>query len=178
MLEIHDTRVEQLDAEALLVPVDGQLCRLGGAAVAALRAALSADELDDELEYVGDQLARLRPLAHPGARVIDGVARWAKLVVSAAYPHNVDGHVFSAHDSARMIRAALPVAFKAAAEQGVSSIAATLIGTSYRMPVDIAVRAFLDGVAASASPLRIAWSVPDSEARELAVEGARRLGLT
>ena len=170
MLEIHDARVEQLAA-------DGQLCLLGGAPASALRAALSDDERDDELEYVTDQLARLRPLAHPSAHVIDGVARWSKLVVSAAYPHNVVGAVFSPHDCARMIRAALPVALQATADSGAGSIAATLIGTAYRMPADIAVRAFLDGLAAAASRIIVKWSVPDDESRQLARDAARRLGL-
>ena len=177
MLEIHAIRVERLDAEALLLPVDGQLCRLGGAPAAALRAALADDERDDELEYVTDQLARLRPLAHPAAHVIDGVAGWAKLVVSAAYPHNVDGHVFSPLECARMVRAAIPLALDAAQAAGVSSLAATLIGTAYRMPVDVAVRAFLDGVAAARSSVLVRWSLPDGEARNHALAASRRLGL-
>lgn len=177
MLEIHDARVELVEAEALLVPVDGQLCRLGGATASALRAALADDQRDDELEYVTDQLARLRPLAHPAAHVIDGVARWSKLVISAAYPHNVDGLSFSPNDCARMIRAALPAALRAGAEAGITSVAATVIGTAYRMPADLAVRAFLDGVAAAKSALAVRWSIPDAELRVLATETARRLGL-
>src|SRR5690348_991289 len=97
-LEIHEARVESIDADALLLPVDGQLCRLGGASAAALRAALPAEERADEMEYVEEELARLKPLAHPAAAVIDGVARWSKLLVSAAYPHNVDGVVYSPQD--------------------------------------------------------------------------------
>ena len=177
MLEIISARVEQIDADALLLPVDGQLCRLGGAAASALRAALSDDERDDELEYVTDQLAKLRPLAHPSAHVIDGVAKWHKLVVSAAYPHNVDGQIHSASDCARMIRAALPVALQAAADSGARSLAVTLIGTAYRMPLDIAVRAFLDGAAAARSSVVLRWSLPEPDARDLALESARRLGL-
>lgn len=177
MIEIHEARVEHLDADALLVPVDGQICKLGGAAAAALRAALADDELDDELEYVTDMLERMRPLEHPSAQVIDGVARWGKLVVSAAYPHDVDGRVFSPQDCARMLRAAIPHALAAAATEHVGSIAATVIGTAYRVPVDLAVRSFLDGVAAARTSIVVRWSVPDAEARRLATEAARRLGL-
>ena len=68
ILELVAERLEDVAADALLVPVDGKLCRLGGAAAAALRAALSADERDDELEFVADQLARMQPLPHPEAR--------------------------------------------------------------------------------------------------------------
>ena len=109
--------------------------------------------------------------------MIDGVARWSKLVISAAYPHNVNDASFSPQDCARMIRAALPVAFVAAAGAGVTSIAATVIGTAYRMPADLAIRAFLDGVAASATPIALRRSLPDLAHHALAVDAANRLGL-
>lgn len=170
-------RVELIDADALLVPVDGAICRLGGAAASALRAALDPSERDDELEYIEHELARMRPLAHPDARVIEGVARWSKLVISAAYPHNVNDASFSPQDCARMIRAALPVALATAAEAGVRSVAATVIGTAYRMPADLAVRAFLDGLAAGPPDVAVRWSLPDASHHALALEAARRLGL-
>jgi hypothetical protein len=177
-LEVVEHRVELVAADALLIPVDGTLCRLGGATASALRHALPEDERADEMEYVEDQLARLRPLTHPDARVIDGVARWRKLVVSAAYPHNVDGVVHTAHDCARMIRAALPVALAAAVEDRLVTLAATLIGTSYRMPADLAVRAFVDGLAAAAKqPVTVRWSLPEPAHRELAREASQRIGL-
>ncbi len=174
-LEILTERVELIDADALLVPVDGALCRLGGATAGALRAALPADERAEEMAYVEEELARLRPLHHPSARVIDGVARWGKLVVSAAYPHNVDGAVFGPSECARMVRAALPEACAAAASAGVHVLAATVIGTQYRMPPDLAVRAFLDGLAAATSGLTVRWSLPDASHRQLATDAWSRL---
>lgn len=177
-LELVDARLEHVDADALLVPVDGQLCRLGGAVANALRLALPADERADELEYVEHALAQLRPLPHPTARAIDGVARWRQLVVVAAYPHNVDGAVYSADDCARMLRAALPTAIAHAASLALASLAAPLIGTAYRMPADLAVRAFVDGVAAAAKHrVLIRWSLPDPAHRDLAVAACTRLGL-
>jgi hypothetical protein len=174
-LEIFDARVEHVDADALLVPVDGQLCKLGGAAASALRAALPADERIDEMQYVEDELARLRPMRHPDSAAIDGVARWSKLVIAAAYPHNVDGAVFSAHDCAQMIRAALPVACDVAARVGVRALAATLIGTAYRMPADLAIRAFVDGLAAASASLTVCWSLPDPAHRDLAIGAWQRV---
>jgi hypothetical protein len=176
-LEIRDARVELVDADALLLPVDGLLCRLRGASASALRAALPQSERAEELEYVEDELARLRPLAHPSAAIIDGVARWSKLVVTAAYPHNVDGVVYSPHDCARMIRAALPVAIALAQDQWISFVAATLIGTAYRMPIELAARAFVDGVAAAQGSLVVRWSIPEPEHRATALLAARNVGL-
>lgn len=176
-LELRSERVELVEADALLLPVDGQLCRLGGATASALRAALPPDERADEMQYVEDELARLRPLAHPTAAVIDGIARWSKLVVSAAYPHNVDGVSYSPQACAQMIRSAIPAAAMVAVEQSIRSIAATLIGTAYRLPVDLAVRAFIDGLAVAKGPLTVRWSIPDDTARELALAATRRLGM-
>lgn len=177
-LELIPTSVELVDATALLVPVDGQLCRLGGAISGALRRALPAEERADELAYVEDELARLRPIPHPQARLVDGVARWEKLLVSAAYPHSVDGVIYAPEDCARMIRSALPAAIGAAYAEGVGSLAATLIGTAYRMPPDLAVRAFVDGIRAAAGhALVIRWSLPDPAHYRLAAAAAARLGI-
>ena len=130
------------------------------------------------MEYLEHELARLRPLAHPRAYAIDGVARWSKILVSAAYPHNVGGAVFSPDDCARMVRSALPVAIAAVAELSLASLAATLIGATYRMPPDLAVRAFVDGLAAAAKlPIGIRWSLPDPDHRRLARAACARLGL-
>jgi len=170
--------VELVDADAILLPVDGQICRLGGAVASAIRMALAPAERADEMDYLEDELARMRPLPHPEARVIDGVARWSKIVVSAAYPHNVDGALFSPDDCARMIRSAIPAALALADELQIGSVAATLIGTAYRMPVDLAVRAFVDGLAAASKRrVLLRWSLPDESHRQLAEVACRRLGL-
>lgn len=177
-VEIVEDRVELVDAEAILLPVDGQICRLGGAAASGLRLALPAEDRADELDYVEAELARMRPLPHPQARAIDGVARWRTIIVSAAYPHNVDGAVFSPEDCARMVRSAIPVAIALAEDLQLASIAATLIGTAYRMSADLAVRAFVDGLAAAAKrSVLVRWSLPDRAHRRLAVTACQRLGI-
>jgi hypothetical protein len=167
-LELLEARLEEVAADALLVPVDGQLCKLGGASAGALRAALSPDERDDELEYVADQLARMRPLVHPAARAIDGVARWSQLVVSAAYPHSVDEVIVTPEQCAAMLRRAIPEALAVAEAARVEALSAALIGTAYRMPAELAIRAFLDGVAAAHSRVIVKWSLPDPAHRALA----------
>jgi O-acetyl-ADP-ribose deacetylase (regulator of RNase III) len=177
-LELVEVTIEQVDADALLLPVNGQLCRLGGAAAGALRLALAPDERADELDYVEDQLARLRPVPHPQARLIDGAARWSKLLVSAAYPHNVDGVIQTPDDCARMIRNAIPAALALAEAHQLASVAATLIGTAYRMSAELAVRAFVDGLrAAAAHHVAVRWSLPDATHRQLAAAAASRIGI-
>lgn len=177
-LEIARADVQDVAAEALLVPVDGALCRLGGAAASALRAALAADERGDEIEYVSEMLARLRPLGNGGARAIEGVARWPWLIVSAAYPHNVDGRTFAVADCAAMLRAALPAAIAAAATAGASSLAMTVIGTAYRMPGGVAVRAQVDGLAAARTGgVRVVWAFREPALMDIACDAAARVGL-
>ncbi len=176
-LEIVADRLEHVAADALLIAVDGQLCRLGGAAASALRAALPEAERADELEYIEDQLSRLRPLTHPQARAIDGVARWKHLIIVAAYPHDVDGATFSPDACARMVRAALPSAIAEADAIGGRVMAVASVGTQYRMPADVAVRAFADGLAGANGHVLVRWSLPDAELRMLAMMAARRVGL-
>lgn len=177
-VEIISSRVEHVEAAAILLPVDGQICRLGGAVANGLRAALAPDERADEIDYLEHELSRMRPLAHPQAKAIDGVARWSTIIVSAAYPHDVGGITFSPEDCARMIRSAIPVALSLVDELALPTLAATLIGTAYRMPADLAVRAFVDGLAVAAHrAVRVRWSIPDAEHRVLADAACRRLGL-
>jgi hypothetical protein len=171
--------VEFVDADAILLPVDGQICRLGGAVASGLRLALRADERADEMDYLEDELTRLRPLPHPQARAIDGVARWGKILVVAAYPHNVNGVVYAPEDCAGMVRRAIPAAIALAEELQLTSIAATLIGTAYRMSAALAVRAFVEGLASAAKRrVLIRWSLPDPGHRQLADAACKRFGLT
>ena len=134
-------RIELVDADAILLPVDGQICRLGGAVASGLRLALSPDERADEMDYV------------------------------------VDGAVASPDDCARMVRSAVPVAIALAAELQLASLAAPLIGTAYRMPPDLAIRAFADGLAAASKhPVHLQWSLPDPSYRQVARTAGERLG--
>jgi len=177
-LTLAHADAQALDAQALLVPVDGAICRLGGAAAAALRAALAPEERDDELEYVTDQLERMPPLVDGDACVIDGVARWSHLVVSAAYPHDVNDRHFTPDDCATRLRVALPRAFEVAAAAGIASLAMTVIGTAYRLPGDLAVRAQVDALAAAARvDLHVRWAFREPSLLEEARTAAARLGL-
>jgi len=177
-LELVAVDVQDVVADALLVPVDGALCRLGGAAAAALRAALPDDERADELAYVSEELERLRPLPDTEARTIDGVARWRWLVVSAAYPHSKDGRVYTPAECAGLLRAAIPRALGAAVATEARSLALTVIGTAYRMPAPLAISALADGLASARGvPLRVTWAFRDAELLQLAHAAANRLGL-
>jgi O-acetyl-ADP-ribose deacetylase (regulator of RNase III) len=121
----------------------------------------------------------MRPLADGEARVIDGVARWSHLVISAAYPHDVNDQHFSPEACAARLRVALPRAFEAAATAGVRSLAMTVIGTAYRIPGDLAVRAQADAIAAAARiDLNVLWAFREAPLLEVARAAAARLGLT
>ena len=176
-LELVRRDVQDVDADALLVPVDGALCRLGGAAGAALRAALPTEERADELEFVGDALERLRPLPDGEARVIDGVARWRWLVVSAAYPHSKDGRIYTALECAQHLRGATARALATAVGSDVGAIAMTVIGTAYRIPGELAIRAQLDGLAAGRQlGIRVRWAFRDDALLDIARRIAGQLG--
>lgn len=178
VVQIVAARLQDVAADGLLLPVDGDVCRLGGAAASAMRQALPAQERADEMQYVEDELARLRPLAHPQARAIEGVARWRAIIVSAAYPHNVGGVVYGPDDCAHRVRAAVPHAIALAVELGLASLAGALIGTTYRMSVEQAIRAFADGlVSAARLPIRFCWAIPEPGHAEQAAAACRLRGL-
>jgi O-acetyl-ADP-ribose deacetylase (regulator of RNase III) len=177
-LELDPREVQHIDAEALLLPVDGSVPNLGSGAGKGLRAALPPDERIEELEYVESMLHDLRGLVPGQARRIDGVARWKAIVVAAAYPHDVDGRLHTPDDCARLVRAGVASAVDAAVEGGLASLALTMIGTQYRMPRDLAVRAIADALAQCRSAsITVAWSLPDAADRAAAEAACKRLGL-
>jgi hypothetical protein len=166
---------------------------------------LPLDQRAEELEYVEEELARLRPIPHPQACVIDGVGPWEKLLVSATYPHNVGGVIYAPEYCARMLGSAIPAAIGVAYADGIGSVAATLIGTAYRMSPDLAVlrrlpemtryeelnimgqfsralkrvRAFVDGLRAAAHrAVVVRWSLPDPAHYQLASSAAERLEMS
>jgi hypothetical protein len=120
----------------------------------------------------------MRPLASGAARAIEGVARWRWLVVCATYPHDVDGRTYDAAACAAMLRAAMPAAAVAAAQAGARTLAMTVVGTAYRMPGDLAVRAQVDGLASAAvTGLRVVWAFRDAKLVDIARAAAARVGL-
>lgn len=172
--------VQHVEADALLLPVDGAVCRLGGGAARGLRAALASDERDEELGDLEDRLERLRLIPSSEARLVEGVARWRWIVVSAAYAHNVDGRLVGPSESAARVRAALPRALSVAVAvgEGLRSLTMTLVGTAYRMPVELAVCAEADGLAAARNlDLAVRWSLPRPVEIDLAREACERRGL-
>lgn len=60
---------------------------------------------------------------------------------------------------------------------GATSMAMTVIGTAYRMPGDVAVRAQVDGLAATSADVRVVWAFRDLALVEIARAAALRVGL-
>ncbi len=188
---------ETIDADTLLLPVDGQRPALGGGAARAIRASLSAlpsGERLEELRLVDDELAALRLSPHD-AGIIVGVGRWEHLLVSAAYPHNAADRIHSPEACASMMRTALPRALTVAAtgrplhldgrptDQTVriARVALTLIGTAYRVSLRRSVAALVGGLVEARDAgvgLDVVWSLPMEGALDAAREEARRAGLT
>jgi hypothetical protein len=178
VVHISPSPAEEITAAGLLLPVDGLIPNLGSGAARAIRAALPADERMGELEYLGEQLAELRPLPVGEARVIEWDYHWNWIVVTAAYPHNTAARSFSPHECAAILRAGVAGGVRAAVAHGLASMTMTVIGTAYRMDVGMAVRAQADGLAAEVRHnLTICWSIPDAAALQLAREACLRLGL-
>lgn len=99
-------------------------------------------------------------------------------MISAAYPHDVNDRHFTPDDCAARLRVALPRAFETAAAAGVRSLTMTVIGTAYRIPGDLAVRAQADALAAAARiDLRVLWAFREAPLVDAARAAIARLGL-
>ncbi len=178
-LELTDRPAQDIDADTLLFPVDGRRPAPGGGVIRAIRASLSADDAEsmrDELDFLDEELAALR-LPDGGAAMLTGVGRWDQLLVSAAYPHNVNGALFEPPQYMDLIRRALPHALEFAESDPtltvggrptdqpatIRRVTMTLIGTAYRVSMEQSVRAIGDALIAAHRAGRsqhVIWSLP------------------
>jgi hypothetical protein len=168
VLRIAQQPIEDVEADALLVPVDAHARKdgrpvLGGAALAGARAWLKRDGLtpEDIVEAVA-ALEEAVPTEWPGAGgafVIDGVARWQHVVVADCFAHNAGGGMFSAAEMAGVVASGVRAAVAAAGAARLASLASTLVGTATRLTVEQAARAF---ATAQSAPLDVIIAVPDA----------------
>lgn len=78
---------------------------------------------------------------------------------------------------AARLRHALPNAFEVAARSGIRTLGLTVIGTAYRMPGELAVRAQMDAIARAPAELHIVWAFRESALLEVARAAAARVGI-
>jgi hypothetical protein len=158
--------INGVSADGLVLPVDGQICVIGGTAAArALKASFAAEAEDEEEQfelygYAEEDVLRLRPLAHGQCRIIEGNDRWPHLVVVAAFYHNVDGVVFSAGQACTLLTNAVHSVVRASAGRGIDTIAMTLMGTTYRVSARESIAAMSEGLAASRREnIEVKWCI-------------------
>jgi hypothetical protein len=120
---VRMTTVADVEAEALVLPVDGRICVIGGtAAASALKSSFEPEDRVEEFRAVEDAARALR--SRPGgfppgtAALIDGASRWSYLVVVAALLHQMNDTAFGEADHARTLHRALVGALSVANGRG------------------------------------------------------------
>ena len=76
--------VGEVAADALVVPVDGVVCRLGGAVARAILKSVPREERLELREDIDAELDGWKPIPDGDARALEGRGRWARFIVAAA----------------------------------------------------------------------------------------------
>jgi hypothetical protein len=158
--------ISHVVADGLVLPVDGQICAIGGTAAAnALKASFvkETDSIDEQMElysYIEADIARLRPIQHGHSVIMEGNETWRRLVIVAAFYHNVNDTIFSPQQSADLISLAIQNGVKESVKQHIKTITMTLMGTSYRVSSRESILAISKGLSAvKGEEIEVKWCI-------------------
>jgi len=107
----------------------------GSAAATALKRSFAADERDELFGYLEEDVKRLRPIREGEAEIIPGEGKWDWLVVIAALPHHVNDTIIGEDYFANILEKSIINGVRGSVQGGIRSIAMTVIGSSYRLPI-------------------------------------------
>ena len=130
-------KIENIKAEGLIMPVDGTVCLLGSAALKALKESMreyhGPDDWMEMLEDLEREVRSLCPIPQGQSRIIHGDADWEWLVIIACQPHHVNDQIVTSEEFCSMLNSSLSDGINKCSQEGISSIALTLISTSTRI---------------------------------------------
>ncbi|WP_319587879.1 hypothetical protein [uncultured Desulfobulbus sp.] len=158
--------IARVDADGLVLPVDGQVCAIGGTAAAKALKTSSTHEVESVEEQgelyvaVEEEIARIKPLRHGYAKVIEGNETWGHLVVAAAFYHHVNDTVFSPQQASALLTSAVRNTAEESVKNGLQSIAMTLMGNTYRLSARESIMAIMKGLASTqAEFIEVKWCI-------------------
>jgi len=169
---IRHEDIRNARTHGLLVPVDGQICILGGTVAAkALKASLPKEDRQELWDYLERDVKKLCPMEHGEARVIPGDGNWEWLVVVAAVPHHSNDAIFSKAQFSSILKRSTVNGIKASLAHDLESITMTVIADSYRLPTEIAIRSMMEGLyECRKEDISVEWCILDREKFDLAIE--------
>ena len=177
-------KVSNLKADGLVLPVDGNICVIGGTAGAKALKESFADETESSeeqmemYEYSEDDVKALRSLPHGKAKVILGNDTWKYLVVIAVQPHHVNDQIFSEEQFCQILRSGVANGISESVRNGLKSIALTLISNSYRISSNMSVSSIAEALSlCRKEDIDVYWSIIDQQNMELAKTMCGYLGL-
>ena len=176
-MQIHlcSEKISNLKADGLVLPVDGNICVIGGTAAAKALKESFADETESReeqmemYEYSEEDVKSLRPLQHGKAKVILGNDTWKHLVVVAVQPHHVDDQIISEKQFCQILRSGVGNGITESVRNGLKSIALTLISDSYRISSNMSVSSIAEALnVCRQEDIDVYWSIIDQQNMELA----------
>ena len=168
-------KIGNLKADALVLPVDGDICVIGGTAAAkALKESFveeteSSEEQMEMYEYSEDDVKSLCPLQHGEAKVLLGNDTWKYLVVIAVQPHHVNDQIVSKEQYCQILRSGVVNGITDSVRNGIKSIALTLISNSYRISSNMSVSSIAEALnLCRQEDIDVYWSIINQQNMELA----------
>ncbi len=171
--------IGKVKAEGLVCPVDGHICILGGpAAATVLKKSFDPEERNELFGYLEDDIKRLCPIPHGEARIIEGDGDWEWLVIIAALPHHVNDTILTENDFASILEKAIVNGIRVSIKKEIKSIAMTVIGSSYRLPVASCILSAVDGIKqCHRENIEIIWCFLEGEQLKLAEKLLSQAGI-
>ncbi|MBW6510415.1 MAG: hypothetical protein K0A94_12845 [Desulfuromonadales bacterium] len=163
IVQLFQGDIGLVGAEGLVCPVDGVICTLGGSAAAtALKHSFDPEERDELFSYLEQDVKGLRPILHGESRIIPGEGRWDWLVIVAALPHHANDVIISEEHFASVLEKAVANGIRMSCRQEIGSLAMTVMGSSYRVPAQIAIQRAVNAISdCRHEDIRVNWCFLD-----------------
>jgi len=165
--------IENIKADALVMPVDGNVFLLGSAAMKALKESMrnfhGLDDWREMLEDLEREVRLLCPIPQGQARIIPGDADWEWLLIIACQPHHVNDQIVTQDAFCKMLSASLSDGFNKCSQRGIKSIALTLISTGTRISPEQSIFSIAEAFATKREiGIEIYWSFINKHQLQLA----------
>ena len=139
--------IANVNADGLVIQVDGSQCDLGGpAASKALKYSIDSEDRMEIFGYLENDVKKLRPLKHGGAKIIHGEGAWEYLVIIAAVPHHVNDVIITQSQFASILEKSIFNCVIESHKMRLKSIAMTTIGTGYRLSPELSISSIVKGL--------------------------------
>lgn len=183
VINLKRDEIIKLRSDGLLVQIDGQMRVLGGPPAAkALKMSIHPEDREELFDYLEKKVKRIKQMPPGKAMVMDISevdSQWEYLILISAIPHHVDDIIISSTQYASILKSAMLHAIHEILNEGLTSLAMTPVGISYRMPYQLSLRSMAEALARYRSTdFSIHWSLVNDNHFNYARKICDQLNLT